>query len=190
MRRIVLFLLVVGVIFAGCSQNKQNAYSDLFTQPGSSSTNNSLVVSPSGNVTVHNIPIDNSSINRTLPSHTLPIATLAPQNWLKYRLIYARVGWGLYIIHPMIIAFGNNTSRYEVWLNKSVQTTKDVLRYIKGQRWVWINWSTKKLFVNHTYFNIIAWRSFRMGSAIRTKYWNQFWEKEIASLNNTSEVKE
>jgi len=183
-------MLVLVALLMGCSQNTVN---NLWKLPRENVHRPVLTLTPSSNITIHlvgnhstytDIAAVNGPVNSTANNTRNNDGHMLPPGWTKYNLVYARVGWGHIYVHPFIICVRNNSGSWVLWLNKSVQTTHDVLKYIYHQRWVWINWSNATVWLNGTYFRIIAWMKPRHGVEHTTKYWRVFWERELEYINH------
>jgi len=142
-------LLLFALVVCGCSQNSQK-HSSLFNIPPPNVTHKLFVVN-SSNISVHTVSLINST--HTLNSSRVTQEYIPPPyNWTKLRLFAGHVGWGYGYYHPLVIIAQNNTSYIVFYLNKSVNTTSDVLKYIYKQQYIYTNY--KKLYVNGTVFNI------------------------------------
>ncbi len=145
-------LLLFALVVCGCVQNSQKNTSSLFNVPTPNVTHRLFVVN-SSNISIHTVSLTvNSTPNLNSSKVVRREHIVPPSNWTKLRLFAGRVGWGYGYYHPLVIIAQNNSSYIVFYLNKSVNTTSDVLKYIYKQQYVYTNY--KELYVNGTVFNI------------------------------------
>lgn len=170
MKKLIFILLIICSCLCGCLTHSQSN-SNLFKIPYVPSK--TTILHPGKNITISYV---NASTTNTTNTANI---TAKLTNWTKLKLIAGRVGWGVYSIHPLILVTQNNSSRLIFWLNKTVNSTRDVLNIIYHQKWAYLNGT--RLFVNNTYFRILRVVILH-NNTVRvhnTKWWKIWWDKEL-----------
>lgn len=164
-KALVVLVVLLSATLAGCSTHSSN----LFKVPPVPS-GNETILNGSRNITVKVI---NPSVNRTNSTYLPP-----PVNWSQEQLIGGRVGWGYKTIHPLIIITREGNLTHQYWVNKTVNTTQDVLNVIYHQSKVYI--SGTQLYVNGTYYRILKVLTVGKNVSVKfTRWWKPWWIKEL-----------
>lgn len=166
-KALVVLVVLLSAALAGCSTHSSN---DLFKVPPVP-LGNETVLNGSQNITVRVINPSANNTNGT--TYRQP-----PVNWTQERLVGGRVGWGYQTIHPLIIITRDGNVTHQYWVNKTVNTTHDVLRIIYHQSKVYINGT--QMYINNTYFKILKVVTIGKNVSVKfTRWWKPWWIKEL-----------
>jgi len=164
-RKIVLLLILVAVASMGCVTQKNS--NNLFKIPEVNTTSTPIII----NATHVKMGVLGSNTTNE------GVKISPPENWSRERLYAGCVGWGVGYIHPLIIITKDNATIKKYWLNRTVNSSRDVLRYIYKQKYVWVNGTT--MFLNGTYFRIMKIMIIhgKNVSIVYTPLWKKWWRE-------------